>query len=140
MLFQDIKGVFVVEINCGLWEDRQQEEDQLISCLRLYIWGDSWSAKFRVLDLRTIIQVACGAYFKFLTTIIGTVLKNHLCAESMADVSHLNLPHALVLSPLFHLIFVILTRVNRECFFIGTCKVLALCYYRNCRIRFVRVD
>jgi hypothetical protein len=116
MLSQDIKGVFVVEINCGLGEDRQQEEDQLISCLRLYIWGDSWSAKFRVLDLRTTIQVACGEYFKFLTTIIGIVLKNHLCAESMADVSHLNLPHALILSPPFHLIFVILTRVNRECF------------------------
>ncbi|KAF9675344.1 hypothetical protein SADUNF_Sadunf09G0022400 [Salix dunnii] len=71
-------------VTCGKY--RQQEDDQFISCLRyICIREDSWSAKCRVLNLRTIIQVACGEYFRFLTTIIGTVLKKNLCAESMAE-------------------------------------------------------
>jgi hypothetical protein len=82
----------------------------------LHPWGSTWSAKPRMLDLRTVVQVACGAYFIFLTTISVTVLKSYLHAESMEeentlDVSHLNLVHALIMSPFFLLIFVILTGV-----------------------------
>ena len=68
MLFQDIKGVFVVEINCGLWEDRQQEEDQLIS---------------RMLDLRALLQVSCGGILHVLDYNYWHSPKNYLYAVSM---------------------------------------------------------
>jgi hypothetical protein len=93
-LFQDIKGVFVFEINCDLWEYRQQEEDQLISCLR-YIYGETvWSAKSRMLDLRSLIQVSCGGIlhildYNFWQSPKKLPLRRKHAEESMLDVSHL---------------------------------------------------
>lgn len=80
----------------------------------LHQWGGTWGGKSRMLGLRTIVQVACGACFIFLTTITVTALRSYLYAESMEeenmlDVSHLNLVHALIMFPFSLLIFVILT-------------------------------
>lgn len=82
-------------------------------------WGSTWSAKPRMLDLRTVVQVACGAYFIFLTTISVTVLRSYLHAESMEeenmlDVSHLNLVHVSI----FSLDFSLLDRSNIACIFL----------------------
>ncbi|KAJ4845444.1 hypothetical protein Tsubulata_026310 [Turnera subulata] len=59
---------------------------QIASLLLSEIWEGTWRAKtLVVLDLRAIIQAACGVYFTFFITTTGIMSKRYLCAEDTEE-------------------------------------------------------